>query len=325
VYILLLAGIVLMSGKLVAKTDPSTNEWVYTGMSDASGAVPIGTNWLAVADDETNPIRIYRRDKGGPPVQIIDLEPVLRIGKEKPELDLEAGTLMGDRAFWIGSHGRNREGKNRPARQYFFATDIRIKQGRVELQLAGKPYHQLLSDLLTAPTLRRFKLSSHALQAPKSKNALNIEGLCAFAGNQLLIGFRNPIPQHQALLVPMKNPDEVIQGKPAQLGEPILLDLGGLGVRDMTCVDDKIYIVAGPYHEGGPFRLYQWDGGSAEPRLLPQVNFKGFHPEVIVAYPDKDAHEFQILNDDGTRRIGSAINKELPIERRQFRSLWIKL
>ncbi len=34
----------------------------YSGMNDASGAVAVGTNCFAVADDETNPIRIYRRD-----------------------------------------------------------------------------------------------------------------------------------------------------------------------------------------------------------------------------------------------------------------------
>jgi hypothetical protein len=44
---------------------------------------------------------------------------------------------------------------------------------------------------------------------------------------------RNPIPGKRALLVPLENPEEVVDGRAAKLGTPILLPLGGLGVRNI--------------------------------------------------------------------------------------------
>ncbi len=88
--------------------------------------------------------------------------------------------------------------------------------------------------LVNAPGLRSFHLESAAQLTPKSRGALNIEGLCATPDQPLVIGFRNPIPQGKALLVPLLNPDEVIGGRPAQLGEPKQLDRNGLGIEPMT-------------------------------------------------------------------------------------------
>src|SRR5436190_1450267 len=82
--------------------------------------------------------------------------------------------------------------------------------------------------------LNQFKLGDAAKKAPKEEGGLNIESLCA-VGETLYIGFRNPIPNGKALIVPLVNPSAVVdEGKPAQLGKPILIDLGGLGLRDMA-------------------------------------------------------------------------------------------
>src|SRR6185436_16331903 len=104
-----------------------------------------------------------------------------------------------------------------------------------EMRLApvGRPYQNLLLDLVREPSLKRFKLGKASALAPKSAGALNIEALCSTPGQHLLIGFRNPIPERRALIVPLLNPNELIEGKRARFGEPILLDLGGLGIRDL--------------------------------------------------------------------------------------------
>ena len=73
----------------------------------------------------------------------------------------------------------------------------------------------------------------------------------------VLIAFRNPIPQAKALIVPMKNPEKVIEdGKTSNFGEVINLDLGGLGIRSIEYVESKrsYFIVAGSFDDAGVFK-----------------------------------------------------------------------
>src|ERR1041385_7387829 len=151
---------------------------------------------------------------------------------QKIRLPIEAAASMGNRIFWIGSHGRNKNGKERSNRCRLFATDFKIEQGAPILTFAGKPCKTLLQSLIADPSLDRFHLSKAATLAPKEPEALNIEGLAAAPEGHLLIGFRNPIPEGKALLVPLLNPNEVIEGKAPQFDAPILLDLGGLGASN---------------------------------------------------------------------------------------------
>ncbi len=292
-------------------------------MSDASGAVPLGTNCFAVADNEQTCIKIYRRDRGGPPLKSFDFASFLEVEPRRSQVDIEAAARIGDRAFWLSSHGRNVQSKFSPNRQRLFATDIKSVGDAFELVPAGKPYKDLLSDLVHDPHLKRFNLAEASQKAPKSSNALNLEGLCATPDGQLLIGFRNPIPEGRALIVPLSNPDQVINGKPARLGEPQLLDLHGLGIRDLAYTDNKYVIIGGPYAGKGHFRLYWWSGNASRPEHIKGLKFGDLHPEAIVLYPDKGLREFQLLSDDGTRLINGKVNKDLPVPQRQFRGVWV--
>ena len=322
--VLALAAVTLsLPGK--DRDKPEVSEPVtYTGISDASGAVPMGTNYFAVADDEDNCLRIYRRKEGGPPVKIINLARSLGLDPKHPELDLEAAARIDDVAYWMSSHSANYLGKYRYSRHSFFATTIKASPDGGDLVLLGQPYHQLQEDMLSAPTLRRFNLATAALKPPKEPGAFNIEGLSATPDKKLLIGFRNPIPGGKALLVPFLNPQEVIQGKTARFGEPILLDLGGLGVRDISWWDGTYVIIAGAASAKSAFRLYFWSGGTAEPEVVKGVHFKGLTPEGIVIYPDKGLRKIQIISDDGTRLIAGVTNKARLLTERTFRSVWVK-
>ena len=177
---------------------------------------------------------MYRSDRGGPPIKEFDCNAFLEVQGKSLEADLEAGARIGDRVFWMGSHGRNKHGKERSNRCRFFATDIRVAGGEVTLTPVGKPYKDLLDDLVRDPRFDSFHLADAAQFTPKAADALNIEGLSATPDGHLLIGFRNPIPQGKALLIPLLNPNEVVDGKTARFGPAILLDLGGLGIRDIA-------------------------------------------------------------------------------------------
>jgi hypothetical protein len=292
-------------------------------MADASGAVAVSSNLFVVADDEDNNLSLYRNEQGGPPIKQFDCNAFLEVTGKSLEADLEAGARIGDRAFWIGSHGRNKNGKERSNRCRFFATDIRVEGDQVTLTPVGRPYKDLLEDFIADPRFEKFHLAEAAGHAPKEPMALNIEGLSATPENQLLIGFRNPIPGGRALLIPLLNPNEVIQGQHAKLGNPMQLDLGGLGIRDIAWFKETYIIIAGPNSGGGPFRLYRWTGGTAKPEHIKVAHLNDYHPEAIVIYPKKGLNEFQILSDDGKSKVGEENQHELPWHQRQFRSFWI--
>src|SRR5256885_17060887 len=163
--------------------------------------------------------------------------------------------------------------------------------------MLGKPYEHLLDDLMRDPKLKPFNLAAASKLEPKARGALNIEGLSATSDGSLLIGFRNPIPGGQALLVPMLNPAEVIHAKRAKFGEPILLDLDGLGIRDMAYSDGKYLIIGGPYDGKGQSHVFQWGGGTPAPRMIKHARFQGVDPEAVIFYPGKSWDQNQILNE----------------------------
>ncbi len=296
----------------------------YSGMCDASAAAPLNDQLFAVASDEDSVLRIYRRDRSGAPVQSINFSAFLDLDPKEPESDIEGAARVGDRIYWIMSHGRNKNGRERVSRERFFATQIVTNAEGLQLKMAGRAYEHLLSDLIRHPKLKAFKLAAASKLEPKARGALNIEGLCATGDGGLLIGFRNPIPRGQALIVPLLNPAEVVNGRAANLGEPILLDLGGRGVRDMAYWEGKYIVIAGTYDGKGESGLYEWSGGTSSPRLVKHTHLKGLNPEAIIIYPDKGWEAYQLLSDDGRRLVSGRPCKELadPAQR-QFCSVWI--
>ena len=300
---------------------------LHFGCCDASAGVAISSNLFLMANDEDNRLSLYRRDQSAPPVQVFAAGAFLHVDPHKPESDIEAATRAGDRIYWITSHGRNRSGEARESRHRFFATSCGVNErGGVELKTVGQAYTRLLQDLVRDPRLRQFNLLGASLRAPKEAGGLSIEGLCTLTNGELLIGFRNPIPGHRALLVPLKNPADLVAGGRAQFGDPILLDLGGLGVRDMVWANGRCLIIAGPYDGKGHFHLYDWDGGATEPRKIPETHFRDINPEALLVYPGAPANEFQLLSDDGTRKVNGLECKKInDPARRRFRSYRFRL
>ncbi|HEY5818827.1 MAG TPA: hypothetical protein VIU14_10590 [Mesorhizobium sp.] len=87
-----------------------------------------------------------------------------------------------------------------------------------------------MNDMLSASTVPsdlRSTLEAGSKLAPEAPGGLNIEGLSAGAAGELLIGFRNPVPEGKAIVVPFENPAAVVENESARFGAPILLDLGG--------------------------------------------------------------------------------------------------
>ncbi len=92
----------------------------------------------------------------------------------------------------------------------------------------GRPSRDLLKDLAASPALASLPLKTAAERHRKARGGLNIEGLAAADGG-LLIGFRNPLVDGKAILVPLENPDGLIDGKPAKIWQPATARSGRTG------------------------------------------------------------------------------------------------
>ena len=290
--------------------------FTYHGMCDASAAAAIGRDLFVVANDERNELKVYHRGQAEP-VDIIDLADFLDTPDDK-EADLEGAATIGQRIYWISSHGRNSKGKFRQGRCRFFATDL---TGDSEhLEAVGEPYTKLLDDMIAAPQLGKYALARASSKMPEAEGAFNIEGLAATADGGLLIGLRNPAPQGRALVIPLNNPAEVVEGKAGpQFGEGIELDLGGLAIRSMELVGLAYMIVAGPPGDTGEFALYQWSGDARDaPVQLLHDDFGAVRPEALFAIPG--TRKVQLLSDDGGAHV-----KKLPEDQQRFRSVTVTL
>ena len=293
------------------------NPQMYSEMCDASAAVALDENHFAVADDEGNTLRVYKK---GDPKPTGEYEVHKFLGNaRRAESDLEGAARIGNRIYWISSHGRNREGDEALQRQRFFATDIEGKNGH-KLRPVGKTYGGLLEDLIEDESFKRFGLEHASLRSPKHKGGLNIEGMCAGPNGSLYIGFRTPVPHGKALIAPLLNPDKVINGERAKFGEMITLDLGGFGIRDLTPAGDGFLLIASAVHGPKIFRIYWWDGKDGKPQAISTESFEGLNPEAIFRFPDDRPGVFQILSDDGKLMGAGRPCKDFPKEQRHFRA-----
>lgn len=278
-----------------------------------------------VADDEDNVLRVYDARNGGSPLAGVDISGPLGIplkGKRErraPEIDIEAAAKLGETAFWIGSHGRNSAGKLKQERLRLFATAISAGSAPA---LRGRGYEHLLSVLIADPRYAQFELAAAAQRAPKEPGGLNIEGLSARREGGLWVGFRSPLVRGKALLAVLLNPDQVVAGEDARLGDPALLALDGMGVRDLAFWQDSYWIIAGATGAGGrPSALYRWDGRGAP--LRSDADLSAFNPEAIAAFDGN--HQLLLLSDDGSVEIDGTACKDLrDSSRRRFRGTWVK-
>jgi hypothetical protein len=357
----------LTQNEVLATADTAHNKpleevLTYRGMSDASAAVAIDEEMFIVADDENNVLRIYKIQGSCFPVYHFDLTQFLGTAPEYPEADIEGATMIGDTIYWISSHGRNKDGKMRPNRYRFFATKVTIENGNIIIQPVGMPCRTLIHNLVKSYPARRLglaqatrfdsKLTKQGREnlAPK-RAGLNIEGLCAAPdGKTIYIGFRNPRPvdisswRAKAIVVPLNNPEQVVEkGYPPVFGDPILWDLGGLGIRSMeySHFHKAYFIIAGPHNEGPGFALYRWSGEKDKPPvLLRKLNRdkNSFNPEALISF--KNSGNFLLLSDDGSLPIkvsspaeciegelnqdGTCPNKFLVNQdKKTFRGIWV--
>lgn len=288
----------------------------YRGPCDASAAVALDGAHFVAANDENDTLGTYRQGQADG-VGKLDLTAFLGTHRRE-ESDIEGAAMIGSRIYWITSHSRSSRGQAQPSRHRVFATDV-VAGSLPRAVPSGTPYRDLLEDLVRAPSLAAWGLAQASTRAAEADGGLNIEGLAATPEGRLLVGFRNPLREGRALVVPIDNPAEVVAGGRARLGAPIELDLGGRGVRSLERVGSGYYVVAGPVGDSGTFGLYRWSGSAGDVPVPVAVDLGTLRPEALFAIPGTGSIE--LLSDDGGILVDGRECKDLKSSRQAFRGL----
>ncbi len=313
-----------------------SNITFHSGAWDGSAGIACGPGHFITATDEENTLRLFPTDGGGAVSVLKNLnewEPFpKKVGDDGVtyrEADIEGATWVGDIIYWISSHARDKRGRACPERQILFATCCIGEGADFIVEATGRPYTRLLEDIGSAPGLKFLHPFMNAEIPPKQKHGFNIESLCAEDG-RLYIGFRNPIIDGKALMLPLANPAELVRtDAKAVFGEPIFLDLGGLGFRDMVKWRDGFLIVAGDYRDrftdkdAAEPKLFFWSGKRDDryPQDL-KVDLLDLNPEAALLFGGENDGRIFLLSDDGKWNQEGG-TKKTRISNRRFRSAWL--
>jgi len=284
---------VLISALIAAAAPPT--DLVIRGICDGSTAINTPTSRVLVAYDEDRSLYLYGSAGGGPLAQH-DLSTELGLPGER-ELDLEGSVAIGSTAWWVGSHGNNRDGEARPARHVLFSTTLPSQDDLSDLSLTRAPV-DLSRALQKADELG---LDAEVLARAPKRGGLNIEALDAHPDGGLLIGLRSPLSSDDGLSgeaaivrVVAKTKKSGVVYKAKQVYR---LDLEDRGVRSLARDGDRWLLIAGPVPKGGPFAIYSWDGESAPTDL--GISLAGLNPEALVPL---GGHRWLVISDDGAMR-----------------------
>lgn len=251
----------------------------FRGVCDGSAAVLVPGARVLVAYDEDRMLHLYDA-RGGDPLAHSDLATQLKL-TDTSELDLEGAESTGERIWWIGSHGNNRNAKPRPNRQSLFATNIPQRADLADLRVV-RPR----SDLL--PLLRRaLGLDAATLGLAPKKGGLNIEGLAA-DDRGLVLGLRSPLTEKDEAWIVRLDPT----------GEKVIgthrLDLAKRGIRALTWDGKRFLLIAGAPDKEHDYALYHWDGADTVREL--DAPLGDLNPESLVQV---SPGRWLVMSDDG--------------------------
>lgn len=325
------------------------------GSSDASGSVAIDKNYMIVADDEANVLRVYPRNNSDSTQGITGIkEWDYRSSAELPkELDVEALTwYQPGKLLVVGSHSNKKDGGEAVSdRGHIFAVNVSGTGINTEFEYISK-YSNLESDLILwdkdnvhgkGHDYFGFSAAAGAGIAPENVHGFSIEGASiSLDGSSLLLGFRAPLmdqrKRSKAIVVPVLNFLKLIDGSAsiAEFGLPLELDLGGRGIRDISKWNDHYLIVSGPSGASRAevsqnFALFKWLGGHDQPILLDndletlRAKSKGSIESIVQPIGIEETVQLLLDNGDSVWPGKSAVSKDLPASEQMFQGAYLKL
>jgi hypothetical protein len=287
----------LSNGSVVYKEDKFYNVF------EPSGAATMPDGKVLIVEDESNAksLKLLEIEPDGTLAEIGNLylpKKVKKIFKKSVE-DLEAVTLHKDKVYAITSHTRSKSGKRKSSREKLMM--FHYDEGAIE---DFHIYGNLKNDLMTHfPSLFGKTIFT--------KNSMDIEGLASNAQKDgLLIAFKSPIVKDKALVIPLLNPEALLLGKEkASFGKEILLDLKGLGIRDMFYDTQKeaYWIIAGrETGRGSAFELWFWDRKVEKLSLVKNHPNIGYGEGITLIREESKTPGLLIVEDNGKKPNKSA-------------------
>ncbi len=266
--------ILAFASSATSKT-PSNTLW-HTGISDASDAIALDDNYYLTGDDELNLLNVYSRSASGLPVISYNYTSNLSLPDPgKPEVDLEAATpsmLKSKRIYWLGSMSNGKDPfDDKPNRDRIFATTYSGTGSSTSFSFSG--YATLRSRILSWGDANGYSFTASAAAGVDSKlpNGFAAEGMVFGPDSTTLyIGFRAPLvpkgSRTKAVIAPIKNFETWFNnGSPSgnpSFGNPIELNLGGRGIRDLIRLSNGTYIIVAGNSGSDPIigAIYTWSG-----------------------------------------------------------------
>ena len=211
------------------------------------------------------------------------------------EVDVEGMDRLVDDLWLVGSHSRTRKapdpddddgdvlkklGKVRehPSRNVVIRLPL-VGEGGAACPVGTADGDQRRAAVLDGDLVAALASDDYVapfLPLPGKDGGLDIEGLVAL-DDALLLGLRGPVLRGWAVVLEVRlrtDPDDPGRLRLAEADDgagyrSIVLDLDGLGVRDLCRVGNDVLVLAGPTMAlDGPFRLYRWPGAAAERRRV---------------------------------------------------------
>jgi hypothetical protein len=294
----------------------SVKDVYQAGVADGSTGVAVDNDYMFVADDETNVIKLFSRNNSGLSLYQFNVASYLNLSGT--EVDIEGSfrsPANPNRIYWIGSLSNSKSGEARPDRNRIFATDIVGTGANATLTFVGY-YSNLRSKLITWGDNNGYNFTAKAATGiePKRIDGFNIEGLeMGPDGTTLYIGFRAPYVgsgNNKALICPLLNFETWFNnGTPSgnpTFGAPIELNLNNHGIRSLSKnASNQYLIVAGSYAATGTFALYSWNGLASSAPVALAVDLTNLKPEGIVTVPSSLSGTFQVdlISDLGSNEI----------------------
>lgn len=270
----------------------------FENVFEPSGVVQLTDGNILIIEDESKAnLSIVNIDSNGYLNEINKLnmpKTTKKIFKNQIS-DLEALTNNKDVVYAITSHSLTKDNLDTAARKRLIRFDY--KNGNLENLLA---YSNLKEDIYKRfPEL--FNITSF------NNLAFNIEGLSYNTSkNTLLIGLRGPLLKQQAIILEIKNPNDVFENsKKPEFTNPIFLNLNNLGIRDLTYDAQKkgFWIIAGTSNnrDKSSFELWFINDDMKDLRQVENIPSIGYAEGISVVKDQNGKTKLLIVEDNGVR------------------------
>lgn len=252
----------------------------FYNIFEPSGATTVDNNKVLIVEDESSsrPLKLVTFDEQNNVVEIGDIHIPKKLKKafKKKIEDLEAIAADGYTIYAITSHSPNRANKDKKERD-------RIVMMHYEDESINDLfiYKHLKEDLIRYnPKIFGNRLFGYS--------PINIEGLAVNPdAHELYIGFRSPLYNSKAIILPLKNPHQIFgkKHKSPLFGQPIFIDLDGLGIRGMHYdrLKKGLWIIAGDSGKRiSKFDLYFYDFKTQNVSLVKKEIDFGFSEGITI-------------------------------------------